>query len=72
MCECHKLDKVAIYDIYFGLELLHKKNDFQRFGDFYSYYYNIKVEPVYSVEENMTDEIVSLERDLMNDLRYNF
>ena len=63
------MDKVAIYDIYLGLELLHKKIDFQRFGDFYSYYYNLKVEPVFNIETNMTEEILSLERDIMNELR---
>ena len=67
LCDCHKMDKVAIYDVYYVLELLHKNVNIKRFGDVFTYYYNNQVDSVFNFY-NISDDILSLERDVMKEL----
>ena len=78
-CECHKIDKVAIYNIYEAIQMIQKDLDIQSFGDVYTYYYNdvfrqnpYGVASSYAyplVNESLADEINSFEREVLKDLR---
>lgn len=78
-CECHKEDKVAIYNIYAAIKMIQKDLDIQRFGDIYSYYYYdvfrqhpAGVSSTYSyplVNQSLADEINAFEREVLKELR---
>ena len=67
LCECHKLDKVAIYDIYYGLDLLLKEIEIQQFGDVYNYFYEVYV-TVWNWGNSLPSDVLDFERSLMKEL----
>ena len=79
MCECHKDDKLFIFNIYELIKMVEKDPDIQRFGDIYNYYYNdvflqhpdAVTESYWLVFVNKTlsDEINTFEREVLKDLR---
>ena len=79
-CECHKEDKVAIYNIYASIQMIQKDLDIQRFGDIYTYYYYdafrqhpAGVASTYSyplLNQSNEDEINAFEREILKELRY--
>ena len=81
-CECHKEDKVAIYNIYAAIQMIQKDLDIKRFGDIYTYYYYdvfrqhpAGVVSTFSyprVNQSIEDEINAFEREVLKELRYMF
>ena len=81
-CECHKEDKVAIYNIYAAIQMIQKDLDIQRFGDIYTYYYYdafrqhpAGVSSTFSyplVNQSLADEINAFEREVLKELRYDY
>ena len=79
-CECHKVDKVAIYNIYAAIQMIQKDLNIQSFGDVYTYYYYdafrqhpAGVVSTFSyplVNESLADEINAFERDVLKELRF--
>ena len=81
-CECHKEDKVAIYNIYAAIQMIQKDLDIQRFGDIYTYYYydafrqhpkGVASTIYYTlVNQSLADEINAFEREVLKELRYDY
>ena len=79
-CECHKEDKVAIYNIYAAIKMIQKDLDIQRFGDIYTYYYYdvfrqhpAGMSSTFSyplIDQSLADEINAFEREVLQELRY--
>ena len=79
MCECHKVDKVAIYNIYAVIKMTLKDLNIQRFGDVYTYYfYDVfrqhpaGISSTFSyplVNQSLADEINAFEREFLRELR---
>lgn len=74
-CECHKKDKMAIYDLYTSLHMIDNFN-FQRGGDMYAWYYGDQFErfPYDTdnspfVNTNISKEILDFEKAVLMDLR---
>ena len=47
LCECHKMDKVAIYNVYQSIKMLDEKLEIRRLGDVLKYYYHHTMERYY-------------------------
>ena len=74
-CECHKMEKLAIYNIYQALQILRNFN-YERGGDLYNWYYNDHFERLpYAIEnspltsDNISEEIISFEKEVLKDIR---
>ena len=75
-CECHKKDKLAIYNIYSTLKMIDNFT-FERGGDLYTWYYNDQfVEVPYVIENtplaaaHIADEIIDFEKKVLQDIRH--
>ena len=75
-CECHKKEKMAIYNIYFALEKMGQDLNIERFGDVFSWYYGDQVskEPFEistspKVNPDIASEIETFEKAVLKDLR---
>ena len=78
-CECHKEDKVAIYNVYAAIQMIQKDLNIQRFGDIYTFYYYdafrqhpAGVASSYSyplVNQSLADEINAFEIEVLRELR---
>ena len=79
LCECHKVEKLAIYGVFAALKMIDQFH-IQRFGDIYSWYYYEKFqrdasvisnEPYssYNYQYEISEEIISLEKQILTDLR---
>ena len=77
LCECHKEDKVAIYDIYTGIKMMQETVNVERFGDIYTYYYQnvVQQDPLQidyeygaKVDPEIGEEINAFEREVLSDI----
>ena len=73
-CECHKKEKLAVYDIWASLHLIDNM-DFTRGGDVWSWYYNEFFErlPFMSpstprVNKDIASEMISFEKEILSNL----
>ena len=74
-CECHKLEKLIIYNIYSSLKMI-ENFDIQRGGDLYSWFYNdeitrkptdISFSP--KLNQELMEEINTFEKEILKKLR---
>ena len=81
LCECHKMDKVSIHNVYQTIKLMDKKVDIKYFGDIYTFYYHqiVSIWGYYYypyvnspylrfVDEDIGKEIDTFERQVLLDL----
>ena len=79
ICECHKEDKVAIYNIFAAIEMIKRDIEITRFGDIYTYFYYdafhqhpAGIASTFSfphVNDDLKDEINSFEKEVFKELR---
>ena len=74
LCECHKEEKLAVYDIFASLEMI-ENMDFERAGDLWSWYYNEFFErlPYESpstpkVKREVSEEIRDFEKEILQNI----
>ena len=76
LCECYKLDKLAIYGIYNALAMLEDDHfKFQRGGDMFAWYYNnifdrgpAEVQAIPNVPNDIAEELLAFDRDILKDI----
>ena len=73
-CECHKKEKLAVYDIWASLRLI-ENMDFTRGGDVWSWYYNEFFESfpfmgasTPRVSKDIAKEMISFEKEILSNL----
>lgn len=74
LCECHKVEKLAIYGVFTALKMI-DQFDIQRFGDIYLWYYydqiDITIYDVYNYPYgNYPHEVIDFDKAILTDLRY--
>ena len=79
ICECHKEEKVAIYNIFAAIEMIKRNIEITRFGDVYTYFYYdafhqhpAGIASTFSfphVNDKLKNEIISFEKEVFQELR---